>query len=69
MTQPVQYETLSYNVSTGVMVNISSIPLGFYGKIPAAQQTLTGSKSSNACVSTIVAALAAVGLVVDSTTA
>lgn len=44
--------------------------IGFYGlAAPIVQPTLSGSVSSNACVSTVVAALVNLGLAKDSTAA
>lgn len=63
------YEQLSYGSSDGCQVNASGEPLGFYGATPAAKQTITGSVSSGAATSSLVVALALLGLVTNSTAA
>ena len=40
MSQPLEYETLSYGAPDGTMVNASTTNLGFYGKVPVAQDTI-----------------------------
>jgi hypothetical protein len=68
--QPVEYEQVGYNASDGIQMGRSSTELlGFYGTAPTAKPTMTGSVSSGACLSTVVAALAALGLVTNSTAA
>jgi len=42
---------------------------GFYNTAPAAKQTVTGSRSGNAALTSLLTALATVGLITDSTTA
>lgn len=42
--------------------------IGFYGTSPAAQPTITGSKGGNAALADLLTKLAALGLIVDSTT-
>ena len=42
--------------------------LGFYGATPAAKPTITGSKGANAALTSLLSALATLGLVTDSTT-
>jgi hypothetical protein len=42
--------------------------IGFYAAAGVAQQTITGSKGANAALASLMTALAALGLVVDSTT-
>ena len=37
MTQPVEYENLSYNVSTGSVWGTSTGKIAFYGAVPQAQ--------------------------------
>jgi hypothetical protein len=63
------YEYLSYGSPDGCIVNASSEPLGFYGGNPATKQTISGSVSSGAGVSSIAVALAAIGLCTNSLTA
>jgi hypothetical protein len=43
--------------------------LGFYGTTPQTQATITGSRGGNAALANLLTALAAYGLIVDSTTA
>jgi len=70
MTQPTEYEQVTYNDDAGAQIgNATTTKLGFYGTAPVVRPTLTGSVSSNACVSTIVAALSTLGLVTNSTAA
>lgn len=40
MAQPTEYETLSYGAPDGAIVNASTTNLGFYGKVPVAQNTI-----------------------------
>jgi hypothetical protein len=70
MAQPLEYEQAGYNAPDGLQVGRSSTEtLGFYGTVPIGRPVLTGSVSSNACVSTIVLALANLGIVTNSTAA
>jgi hypothetical protein len=70
MSQPLEYEQVSYGAPDGVQIGRTSSDLiGFYGTAPAAKPTLTGSVSSGAALSTIVAALANLGLATNSTAA
>ena len=69
MSQPLEYDQVGYNAPGGIqMGNATSVPLGFYGTAPVARPILTASVSSGACLSTVVAALANLGLVTNSTT-
>lgn len=43
--------------------------IGFHGATPVTQQTVTGSRGGNAALASLLTALDALGLVVDSTTA
>ena len=43
--------------------------MGFYGTGPVAQGTVTGSRGANAALASLLSALAATGLIVDSSTA
>ena len=52
--------------STGVM--LQGTALGFYGTIPISQPTVSGSKGGNAALTSLLVALATLGLVVDTTT-
>jgi hypothetical protein len=70
MSQPLEYEQVSYNAPDGVQIAKSSTnKIGFYGTTPAIKQTVTGSVSSGAATSSLVVALALYGLVVNSTAA
>jgi hypothetical protein len=44
-------------------------PVGFNNTTPIAKPTVSGAKGSNAALASLMTALAAYGLVVDSTTA
>lgn len=43
--------------------------VGFYGRSPASLQTVTGAKSGNAALASLLTALNTIGLITDSTTA
>ncbi len=45
----------------------ATTPVGFYGAVPAVKQTVTGSKGANAALTSLMAALVAMGLVIDTT--
>lgn len=67
--QPLEYEQAGYNSPDGVQVGrLAGDKIGFWGTAPVGRSTLTGSVSSAACLSTIVLALAAYGLVSNATT-
>jgi hypothetical protein len=42
--------------------------VGFYGQVPQVKQTITGAKGGNAALTSLLAGLASLGLVTDSTT-
>lgn len=46
MAQPVEYENLSYNVSTGAQFGLSTGKIGFYGAVPQAQYVGVSSAST-----------------------
>jgi hypothetical protein len=46
----------------------SDTKLGFYGQTPTAKQNVTGSKGGNVALANLLTALAALGLITDSTT-
>lgn len=50
-------------------LNHDGTTVGFYATAPATQQTATGSRGGNAALASLLTALAASGLIVDSTTA
>lgn len=58
--------TVNGNTKLG---NATGDTLGFYDATAVAKQTVTGAKGSNAALGSLMTALAALGLVVDSTTA
>ena len=43
--------------------------IGFYGTAPATKQTVTGSRGGNAALNSLCTALAAIGLITNSTSA
>lgn len=45
----------------------SSSKVGFYGTTPVVKPTVTGSKGSNAALTSLIAALVAQGLITDTT--
>jgi len=51
-----------------ISIGVSIDTLGFFGGGPAAIQDVTGSKGGNAALASLIAALAAYGLITDSTT-
>lgn len=51
------------------LVNGSATSLGFFGTSPAAKQTITGSRGGNAALTSLLSALAAYGIVTDSSSA
>jgi hypothetical protein len=52
-----------------IEANGSAALLGFYGTTAVAQQTVTGSRGGNAALADLLSKLAALGLIVDGTTA
>jgi hypothetical protein len=56
-------------VSQTPAILVGQNAVGFHGTTPVAQQTITGSRGSNAALADLLTKLAAKGLVVDSTTA
>lgn len=60
---------ISVGTSTGTEIATSaSEKLGFWGHAPVIRQTVTGSRGGNAALASLIAALAAEGLIRDSTT-
>ncbi len=61
------------NVNSGTTECFGDLKLdanvGFYGTTPVAKQTVTGSKTSGAALISLLAALVALGLITDSTSA
>ena len=51
-----------------VKAEFDSTGLGFFGATPIAQPTVTGSKGGNAALASLITALAAYGLIINSTT-
>jgi hypothetical protein len=69
--------TLSYTIATGLTLTFTSATgavaynpgtLGFYGASLVAKPNVTGAKGGNAALASLMSALAALGLVTDSTT-
>lgn len=61
-------QQLSNGNDDGAVLGQSADKIGFYGKsTPVVKQTVTGSKGSNAALTSLMAALVALGLVTDST--
>jgi hypothetical protein len=51
--QPVEYENVSYNVSTGILIcNSSSGKVGFFSTVPIGRITISSAISSTASIST-----------------
>ena len=56
-------------VTISTSLKASNVPgIGFYGTAATAKQTVTGSKGANAALTSLMTALATIGLVTDSTT-
>lgn len=69
MAQPTEYEQVTYNAPDGAqMGRTSTEKISFYGATPASRPVISGIVSTSAALSTIVSALATLGLVTDSTT-
>ncbi len=66
---PASYGRMRNPLNTATFLEWNATGLGFYGVAPIARPTITGSRAGNAAVASIAAQLAALGLVVDSTTA
>jgi hypothetical protein len=60
---------LQGNGTGGVQVATTGQAVGFYGTAPGAKPTVTGSRGGNAALESLLSALAALGLITDSTTA
>jgi len=50
-----------------IVANATTETVGFYGATGSAKQTVSGSKGSNAALTSLIAALVALGLITDST--
>lgn len=48
---------------------IGNVPVGFFGTTPASKQTVTGSRGSNAALTSLLTALATYGIITNSTSA
>jgi hypothetical protein len=69
MSQPLEYEQVTYNDPGGAQMGKSATEkIAFYGATPVVRPVISGIVSSATCLSTIVTALANLGLVTDSTT-
>jgi hypothetical protein len=56
-------------LNTASVVETGTDDLGFYGVARVTRQTVTGSRGGNAALASLLTALAATGIVIDSTTA
>ena len=63
------YYTTTENVSIEWGANATGSMVGFYGASPVNKQTLTGSRSGGTALTNLIAVLATLGLLIDSTTA
>jgi hypothetical protein len=61
-------QSLGLYANNSVKFSVNTTGLGFYTATPVAQQTVTGAKGGNAALTSLMTALAATGLVIDSTT-
>ena len=51
--QPVEYENVSYNVSTGILIgNTTNTKIGFFSTVPISRITISSAISSTASIST-----------------
>lgn len=68
-TVTVSNKVVTQQTSDGYVMGQSATDLiGFYGvATPVAKQTVTGAKGGNAALTSLMAALAALGLVIDAT--
>jgi hypothetical protein len=63
---------LGWSLATNIYMNVATqfqAHVGFNGTVPIAKPTVTGAKGSNAALASLMTALAAYGLVTDSTSA
>lgn len=60
--------TSVFATSTGAMIGNTGQSIGFYGATRVAKQTVTGAKGANAALTSLLTALAALGLITDSST-
>lgn len=67
---PKQQNTGGYLATTGGTMTggLVTANIGFYGTTAKSKQTVSGSKGSNAALTSLMSALATLGLVTDSTT-
>lgn len=59
----------SFNVNTNGGLQHTGATLGFFSQAPTTKPTVTGSRGGNAALASLLTALAALGLITDSTTA
>jgi hypothetical protein len=59
----------AFTASGNAVIAGSGKTLGYFGAAGTTKQTLTGAKAGNAALASVIAALAAYGIVVDSTSA
>lgn len=53
----------------GTIIDAATGKIGFFGSTPVVKPTVSGSLGGNAALTSLVTALAALGLIVNSTTA
>ena len=70
MPQPLEYEQAGYNSPDGLQVGRTSTELlAFYGTAPIGRPVVTGIRSTETYVSTLLTALDSLGLITNNTTA
>lgn len=67
--KPVRVEGLDVSLRSGstTRIKVDAAGIGFFAATPVAKPTVTGSKGANAALTSLVTALASLGLVTDST--
>jgi hypothetical protein len=61
--------SVQLRTSGGTQIEVGApSTIGFFGASPVAKPTVTGSKGGNAALASLIAALASLGLIIDSTT-
>lgn len=56
------------NAGVGNLVSLSNGRVGFFGSLGTTQPTITGSRDANDALASVLTALAAMGLIIDSST-
>ncbi len=62
-------DTLVNTLEVDGAIDHDGSTIGFYGTAPATKQTVTGSRGGNAALNSLCTALAAIGLITNSTSA